>query len=179
MEIKEINNKNYLSVFNDTLLNKKERILLGVADDFVVLKGNNCINESYCKQNNLDVYKSQHMGGCIVVGRGDVEFNIFRHNGWNDGEYYSKKILEFLKTKIDNIDIKDNDFLVDNIYKVASYSSVNAGGEFIYTGFHFSVNVNLQHIKNICTKPMNKIPKGLSEYDITSQQIIDYIKEML
>lgn len=179
MEIKEINNKNYLEIFTDTLLNKKERILLGVAEDYVVLKGNNCINEQYCHDNNLDVYMSQHTGGCIVIGKGDVEFNIFRYNGWQDGDNYSKKILNFLKTKVENVEIADNDFLVDGIYKVASYSSVNVGDDFIYTGFHFSVNVNLEHIKNICTKPMNKIPKGLSEYDVTSQEIIDYIKEIL
>lgn len=179
MEIKEINNKNYLDTFTDTLVNRKERILLGMAEDFVVLQGNNCINEKYCKDNNLEVYKSQHMGGCIVIGQGDVEFNIFRQDGWRDGEFYSKKILEFLKTKIANIDIKDNDFLVDDTYKVASYSSVNVGNGFIYTGFHFSVNVNLEHIKNICTKPMKKIPRGLSYYGITSEEILKYLEEVL
>lgn len=171
MIIKEINNANYLELFTDVLTNKEETILFGVADDYVVLKGNNCINEDYCKEHNLDVYNSKHMGGCIILGKGDVEFNIFRYNGWQDGKEISNKILEYLKTRIENVSLQENDFLVDGKYKVASFSSVNTGDNFIYTGFHFSVNVNLDHIKNICTKPMNKIPKGLSEYGITTEDI--------
>lgn len=179
MVIKEINNSNYLALFTNVLTNKEETVLYGVADDYVVLRGNNCINEEYCKDHNLDVYYSQHMGGCIVLGKGDVEFNIFRYNGWQDCKNISNKILQYLKTKIENINIYENDFLVDGKYKVASFSSVNTGNGFIYTGFHFSVNVNLEYINNICTKPMNKIPKGLNDYGITSEEIIQFIQTIL
>ena len=71
------------------------------------------------------------------------------------------------------------DFIVDGKYKVASCSSINAGDNFIYTGFHFSVNVNLEHIKNICQKPMVKIPKGLSDYGVTSNQIVEFLSSLL
>lgn len=179
MEIKEINNKNYLQLFTDTLLNKKERILIGVADDFVVLKGRNSINESYCKDNKIEIYESQHMGGCIVLGDGDVEFNIFRYEGWEDCETFKNLIFDFLKQRIPTISLNNNDFLVDEKYKVASCSSVNAGDNFIYTGFHFSVNVNLEHIKNICLKPMIKIPKGLSEYGVSSEEIVGFLQKQL
>ena len=34
-----------------------------------------------------------------------------------------------------------------------------------------SMNVNLDHIKAICKKPMEKVPKGLSEYGITTEEV--------
>lgn len=175
MEIREITNANYFETITDIIQNRKETFVYGVADDYVVLKGNNVINDEYCKEHNLSVYNSKNMGGAIIIGAGDVEFDIFRYDGWEDGEYYSSKILLFLKTKINNISIENNDFLIDGKYKVGSFSSVNLGDGFIYTGFHFSLNVNLEYIKNICTKPMNKIPKGLSEFGITTDEIKEFI----
>lgn len=179
MEIKEINNRNYLGLFNETLSNKIERVLIGVADNFVVLRGNNCINEQYCKDNNIEIYNSQHTGGCIVLGDGDVEFNVFRYDGWDDCNNLRLLVFDFLKQKIPTLAMDNNDFIVDGKYKVASCSSINAGDGFIYTGFHFSVNVNLEHIKNICQKPMVKTPKGLSDYGVTSNQIIEFLSSLL
>ena len=40
-----------------------------------------------------------------------------------------------------------------------------------YTGGIISMNVNLDHIKAICRKPMKKVPKGLSDYGITSEEV--------
>lgn len=179
MEIKEINNRNYLELFNETLSNKIERVLIGVADNFVVLRGGNCINEQYCKDNNIEIYNSQHTGGCIVLGDGDVEFNVFRYNGWGDCDKLKEIVFDFLKQKIPTLSTNNNDFMVDDKYKVASCSSVNVGDGFIYTGFHFSVNVNLEHIKNICNKPMVKIPKGLADYGVTSNEIYEFLHSKL
>ena len=33
------------------------------------------------------------------------------------------------------------------------------------------INTNLDHIKAICRKPMKKVPKGLSEYGITTEEV--------
>lgn len=40
-----------------------------------------------------------------------------------------------------------------------------------YTAGFISMNVNLDHIKAICKKPMEKVPKGLSEYGITTEEV--------
>ena len=37
------------------------------------------------------------------------------------------------------------------------------------------MNPNLEHIKNICSKNMNKIPKGLNDYNINADTILSYI----
>lgn len=33
------------------------------------------------------------------------------------------------------------------------------------------MNTNLDHIKAICRKPMKKVPKGLSDYGITTEEV--------
>lgn len=43
---------------------------------------------------------------------------------------------------------------------------------FIETIYSFKMSdTNLDHIKQICKKPMKKVPKGLSEYGITTAEI--------
>ena len=63
--------------------------------------------------------------------------------------------------------------LVDGIYKVASYSS-RRFGDLLFSAFHISYEVNLDLIMKICTKPMEKTPKGLNEYEITEQELYDF-----
>jgi hypothetical protein len=178
MKIYKITNDNYFNILESIIKNKEESIAWGVATDNVIVTGRNAINEEYCKENNLDVYYSTNEGGTIVLSSGDVEFNIFRYGGWKDGENIINKILEYLKTRIENISLQGNDLLVDNKYKVGSYSSKNTGNEFLYTGIHLSVNVDLEMIKNICLKPMNKIPRGLSEYGVTTGEMVELIKNI-
>ena len=40
-----------------------------------------------------------------------------------------------------------------------------------YTAGFIGINTNLDHIKAICRKPMKKVPKGLSEYGITTEEV--------
>ena len=36
------------------------------------------------------------------------------------------------------------------------------------------INTKLEDIKKICTKPMVKVPKGLSEYGITTEEVKEW-----
>lgn len=44
------------------------------------------------------------------------------------------------------------------------------------------MNVDLEDIKKICKKPMKKVPKGLSEYGITTEEVeqmfLEFCKEV-
>lgn len=44
-------------------------------------------------------------------------------------------------------------------------------GRIDYTAGFIGINTNLEHIKAICRKPMQKVPKGLSEYGITTEEV--------
>jgi hypothetical protein len=170
-----------MDVLGDAIANKKEISYGGIGDEEIVLTGrSNQINEQYCLENKIRVERTVNEGGTIVVQDGDIEFGFFKYNGFNDGLELMKKICEKLKESLgDRIKFDNNDLLVDGMYKVGSYSSVNVGDRLIYTGCHISMSVKLEHIKNICLKEMKKIPNGLSEYGIDVNDLYEYIEILL
>lgn len=88
-------------------------------------------------------------------------------NGWMTRfvEYF----IDWLKSKGIAAIYESNDVLVDG-YKVCGLC-VTQYGRIDYTAGFIGLNVNLDHIKAICRKPMKKIPKGLSEYGITTVEV--------
>lgn len=135
------------------------------------------LDEEWCLKNKVAICNSFNFGGTIVSDTNDINGAIMRRNGWNVGE----RILQFFKlklsNKIENLTIDDNDLLYEGKYKMISYASVNVGNEYIYTCLHISFNPNIELIKNICTKPMNKIPMGLEPFGVTHQDIINILEE--
>lgn len=49
----------------------------------------------------------------------------------------------------------------------------------LLTTCHFTLSVNIDLIKAICTKPMVKVPKGLADYGITQQEVIEFITKFV
>lgn len=176
--MKLLNMSNYEREIRDIVINKKEEFVYGVPDATLVFKGHNDINEEYCRINNIEVYNSYNYGGCIVSSAGDVLIGKFKYEGWQDGINFASKFLKWLQDKGLNVQLGGNDFLVDGIYKVASYSSINLGDRFIYTGVQIGINTNIENIKNICTKHMNKIPKGLADYGITTEEVLQIVEQI-
>ena len=102
---------------------------------------------------------------------------------WDSGQQAKRfrqtfmcKLKNYLTDKGLNCKIAENDLLVDG-YKCGSYMSRNIDGV-IYTAIHISINMDVDLIKSICTKPMVKIPKGLSEFGITTDEIKNFIIKM-
>ena len=181
MEFIKISPRNFMQVLTDAIVNKKEIAYGGIGDEEIVLIGrNNQINDNYCSCNNIRVEHTANEGGTIVVQDGDIEFGFFKFNGFYDGLEVMTQICDYLKETLgDRINLRDNDLMVDNLYKVGSYSSVNVGDRLIYTGCHISMSVNFEHISNICLKEMIKIPKGLSEYGIDVNSLYEFIEKLL
>lgn len=69
-----------------------------------------------------------------------------------------------------------NDILIDG-YKVASGCGYNLEPDYkwSYEGAQISINQDINAIKNICLKPMIKIPKALSDYNITLDELLNFI----
>lgn len=172
----------------DTIIkNKKECFAYCIPDGNYVFRDNiNKLNEKYCKENNIEIIDSHNMGGAIVMSAGDIEIGIFRHDGWKDINTFGEALAKYLASKIDNVKFFNNDIIVDGIYKCAGTYSVNLTGtnegNFILSACHISVNMNLELIKNICTKPMTKTPRGLKDYGFTTEEIktwvLNFFKEL-
>lgn len=181
MKIDILTNINYIERIKQGIINKEEVFLYGCTQYPVVLKGQGEINEEYCRNNNIEVYPSFNAGGTIIMDKGDVDIVVLKKDGWDVGKYLGDNILQYLKNKGINASSDANDILIDGKYKVASYSSINLGdtiNPYIYTAGHISINPNLKMIKCICKKEMVKIPKGLGNYSITTEEMVALVLEI-
>ena len=127
------------------------------------------VDENICNNLGYEVVESFNNCGTIVANPGDFGIG---HMGETNNGWYSRFIayfLNWLKAKGLNAEFVDNDILVDG-YKVCGIC-VNRYGRIDYTGGLIGINTNLDHIKQICRKPMKKVPKGLSEYGITTEEV--------
>ena len=144
---------------------------------YVVAGSDNPPRYDYIQEHNIDMFHITTAGGTIVVSEGDIGIGIFDDVDVVNSYLSNLKesVVSYLRELNLNVTDEDNDILIDG-FKVASYSSkaIN-GSRYAFGVFQFSVNVDLELINNICTKPMRKIPKGLSEYGITTDEIIENI----
>jgi hypothetical protein len=76
---------------------------------------------------------------------------------------------------MDSVRQDNNDILVDG-FKVASGAEVSLPNGFRYVAYQISINQDLETIKHACLKPMVKVPKALSEYGITTEEMVDFCK---
>lgn len=127
------------------------------------------VDEETCTELGYEIVESYNNAGTIVSNAGDILIGHFAQpeNGWYDS--FIAYFLDWLKAKGLNAVYESNDILVDG-YKVCGMC-ITRYGRIDYTGGIISMNVNLGHIKQICKKPMKKTPKGLSEYDITTEEV--------
>lgn len=137
------------------------------------------INQDYCNEHGINICQSFNMGGIIVANAGDVDMAILKEEGWDVGEKVLAAVKEAFKDRIPNLSIDSNDLLSEGKYKIMSYASINANNKLIYTCFHISFNPDIEAIKNICVKPMNKIPKGFNAFDITREEILVFLEKLL
>ena len=144
----------------------------------VVYGANGSCNTEWPDENNISyVHQSKLQGGGCIVG---VAGNIFvdvksklPDNGICLSDNFSKALCEYLKSKgLDSVRQDNNDVLVEG-YKVASGCETTVDDN-QYMGYQISINQDIETIRHACNKEMIKVPKGLSEYGITTEDIKDF-----
>lgn len=166
----------------DKILSSKENITyIGTSENTQVSYGfDEQINIDYCNEHNIKAYQMRRDGGCIVLSKGNIGvLSLTSVDGGWIRENIITKIVEYLVSKGINAVKDNNDVLVDG-YKVASGSEmrVETNMDMIYSSYEISINVDLEAIQNICTKPMVKIPKGLSEFGVTTEEMVALCEEI-
>lgn len=178
--MRKIIDKNIQEELNSLISTKTEDFIYCIYDNPVVFRSKtNEANVEYCIENNINIIDTGNMGGTIVASSGDIGLAILKYDGWKVGENIIQFLCDKLMSKVPNLRVDGNDLIGEENYKFASYASINVGDRFIYTIVAISINPNIEHIKNICNKPMNKVPKGLSDYGITSEEIKDFIENTI
>lgn len=136
---------------------------------------NGGIDEDACIRHGLDIGRGRYSGGGIVNMPGDVSVCITTFlPSKNAYEMIIKAKKEFRERGL-NARFNTNDILIDG-KKVASFGNSPSFSKMYQSVVHFSVGkMDLDLIKDICVKPMKKIPGSLLDYGITTQDILDLI----
>lgn len=169
--------KQYIEELPNLLKNKNEKVLV-LSNKTYILNGlyPSC-NYDYCKERNLEILETQHFGGTIVNGSGDICIGLYNDFDSLDiqvGWVFMRKIISFLKSKSLDIVEDENDVMI-NGYKTVSWMSTKIN-DCMYTAIHIPFNLDMGLIKNVCTKEMVKVPKGLDEFGIDRNEMIEYLK---
>lgn len=146
--------------------NKKTYVLVGEQND---------VDREFCQKNDIEIIDIKHRGGTIVLDKTAIGF---AHIGRDIDNVFSNKMMfdfvVFLIEKGLDAVLCDNDILIDG-YKVASAGKTSFGNETYFT-FQFSLKNDRELIEQICTKPMVKVPKGLSDFGLTREDILSFIE---
>ena len=145
-------------------------IIYGIADSpYAQVHRKTQVDECVCHDRGYGIIELYHNGGTLVLNEGDF---VTGHFGEIDNEWHDRfvnHLVDWLKAKGLDAVRNGNDVLVDG-YKVSAYC-VTRYGRIDYTGLFIGINTHLNDIKAICKKPMVKVPKGLSDYDITTEEV--------
>jgi lipoate-protein ligase A len=136
-------------------------------------------NFEYCRRYDIACVDIGRRGGTFVVNKGDIGFGYITKGLDNTvGNLLYNKFAEYLKSRGLNAETKNNDVLVDG-YKVFGWAShYYKEYDAIYITAHFTLTVDVELIKNVCTKPMNKVPRGLTDFGIMREDIIDFLNSL-
>lgn len=136
-------------------------------------------NREFVESHNIKTARMGNSGGCIVAFPDNLEMGYFtRDINSTFLERLAQEVVDYLKGKGLNATLDNNDVLVDGTYKVFSTSKATYDEAILFGAIHVSINCDADLVAKICTKPMKKIPKGLSEYGITSDEMFDLIVGM-
>ena len=125
----------------------------------------------------IPVWQAEHLGGSIVCFPGDLSLCMTSW-GMNDfGERLYAATVDFLRERGAEVTTDGNDVLAEG-KKVMSWARATLITGWVQTVAHFSVNVDLDLIRRICTKPMVKTPGALSAYGVTAEELWDRIREL-
>ncbi len=158
--------KTYVEEFDNLVNARNEQVIITNAEDCILVGEN-----SYNEVSGLTAYKTHKFGGCLVNFKEDVCLSEFTDKEIPTGKEWMLKLVNYLQSKGLNAYLDGNDVLVDG-FKVGSYMRANINGCW-NTACHISIGMDVDLIKQVCTKEMYKIPKGLKDYGITQQEIID------
>ena len=130
----------------------------------------------WCKQHAIPFARQTYFfnAGCIIAVKGNMFIDAkVKVNGENAADVFSKALCKYFIDKgFTSVRCDNNDVLIDG-FKVASgcESLVN---DLNYMGYQISINQDLETIKHVCKKEMVKVPKALSDYGITTEEMIEF-----
>ena len=187
MLIKEIELSEYEKYFEENTKSLKEDNVV-LYNNFVmenlsprpkvIYNSDVLFDKTYCKNQNIELVNTQHCGGCIVIFPGDIV--LCHYDLYSDFiEEIARRIEDWLNNKLFSLgcEIKfDNNDLLVNGKKVLGMMRIDfVDEEHEFSGLFLSYQSDIDIIKNVCTKKMEKEPIGLKEFGVEKEEIKEFI----
>ena len=156
---------------------REEGVIVNIGDKLWCACGQFAdIREDVCAENGIGILHGHWLGGSNVVFPGDLSIMKVRHGFSRFGEECLLAVCQYLREKKDiPVYIDGNDLMLwdrdtKTALKVGSHGS-NWVGELTESVAHFSINMDLNLVGRVCTKPMVKTPGALSKYGVTAEEL--------
>ena len=141
---------------------------------------NKDVDFDFCDKNEIPYFFINRKGGAIVLFPGNIAVDaIFTAGSCNIAWDFLKDMVEYLKQKAIDAYLDGNDLMVSGKKVIGAVGEIlpEPFNKYVYTGFSISINTDVELINQICTKPMEKIPGALSDYGITTEEVINWLLE--
>lgn len=180
MRIQRTKRADYFESIANEYLAGREGIVVCINDNPCVWTGElDTLDLAACQKHNMYVGHGKYIGGSIVNMPGDLSICITTWGDSNLALQIVNKAATWLSERGVNITSDKNDILADE-KKVISWAKATTLQGWCQSVVHFSVGqMDLDLIKEICTKPMIKEPGALSLYGLTAEMIWNEIKEVI
>ena len=175
--MKVYNHKDAHTHLQYILRSQTEDAFIAVFDEVAVHYGEDGgfdINKA--KELNIPCYNIYRKGGAFVASPNDI---VYCFCSKNHNMNYNGKLSHFLMKKLlaRGIEVEKvkNDLLAfGKKFLGQMYIKID---NIAFYGGHISIDCNLNIIQEVCTKPMEKIPSGLSQYGISTEEVINWLNE--
>ncbi len=180
MKVQRTKRPEYFEAVANECLAGREGAIVCINEEPCVWTGElNTLDLAACKRHKLYVGQGKYLGGSIVNMPGDLSLCI---TTWGHSEL-APRIVEraaaWLEKRGAAITRDENDVLADG-KKVISWARATTIKGWCQSVVHFSVgSMDLELVREICTKPMVKEPGALSRYGVTAEMLWKEIKDIL
>lgn len=139
----------------------------------------NAFREDVCRERGILLFHAHHLGGTTIVFPGDLSIMEVRQGHSRFGEACLEAACRYLRGRGLPVGIDGNDLMLWDPdakakLKVGSHGS-NWVGDLTESVVHLSVNMDVDLVREICTKPMVKTPGALSRYGVTAEELWEAI----
>lgn len=130
------------------------------------------------KRHGFETGVGKCLGGTIVNFPDDVSVCVTTWGRSTFGANAAKALGKYLADKGISVSYDENDVLAEG-KKVVSWAQAGTISGWYQSVLHVSMNMDVQIVKEICTKEMRKIPAALSELGINAEDVINIVLEYI
>lgn len=180
MEIKYTTDAKAFEKYANECLAGHEGVIIHLAETHCIWTGLlPTYNKKEVQKHGFTVGVGQYYAGTIVCMPGDISICITTWGTCNKGKEVCDAVATVLEERGISVLHDGNDILAEG-KKVASYCTVPQLSGWVQTVIHISIGaIDIDLVKAICTKPMKKTPGALSDFDISAENVLNVIGDII